>query len=276
MELKDVLFPFSPDAMMQPQHLTETHHLLCHQGNIELVISGTKYNMITGDYAILPNPMLLEQVTWTPDYQGDLMLLSERLIHRIRPHNNYHIFGHLSLLQNPVMHLSERDYQVCTEDIRMIRQRLESPLTDHTHLFYDEMIEHLVMVHVLNIYDIHARILHPEDLSKRSSQLLQQFIHLLDEGHFRKHRDLAFYADRLCITPHYLSEISKKVTHQPASYWIDFYTADEVTRLLIKQQLSFSDIAYQLNFSSLSYFTRYVQKLLGQSPTQFRQRLHLR
>ena len=130
-----------------------------------------------------------------------------------------------------------------------------------------------MMTHVLNLYDIHARQMHPDELPERASQLLRQFIALLDEGHYRQHRTLGFYADRLCITPHYLSEVSKKVTGQPATFWIDMYLGNEVLRLITTTRRTLTDIADELHFSSLSYFTQYAQKLIGASPTQFRQRI---
>ena len=167
------------------------------------------------------------------------------------------------------MHLSDEDYETCREDIALIRRRIGKD----THLFYDEMLEHLTMTHVLNLYDIHARQMHPDQLPERASQLLRQFIALLDEGLFRQHRSLQFYADRLCITPHYLSEVSKKVTGQPASFWIDMYLGNEVVRLVTTTNHALTDIAYDLNFSSLSYFTQYAQKLFGISPTQLRQKI---
>ena len=128
------------------------------------------------------------------------------------------------------------------------------------------------MTHVLNIYDIHARQLHPGNLPERASQLIRQFIALLDEGHYRSERTLQFYADRLCITPHYLSEVSKKVTGQPATFWIDMYLSNEVVRLITTTNRTLTDIAESLNFSSLSYFTQYALKLTGLSPTQFRKK----
>ena len=211
---------------------------------------------------------MLSEVTWSDDYEGDLMILSESFVRLLRPHNNYHVFGHLSLLRNPIMHLAEDDYQTCSEDIALIRRRIEMK----THLFYDEMLEHLVMSHVLNIYDIHARQMRPAELPKRASELLRQFINMLDQGHYRTNRDLRFYGERLCITPHYLSEVSKTITGHPATFWIDLYLGNEVIHMLSTTTRTLSDIAMDLNFSSLSYFTRYARKLLGMSPSEFRQK----
>ena len=41
-------------------------------------------------------------------------------------------------------------------------------------------------------------------------------------------------------------------------------------RLLRDKQLDFVEIADLFNFSSASYFTRYVQRYLGESPSEYR------
>jgi AraC-like DNA-binding protein len=46
----------------------------------------------------------------------------------------------------------------------------------------------------------------------------------------------------------------------------------ERSNLLINPQLRVSEIAYEVGFQSLTHFNRVFQKLLGQSPTKYRQR----
>ena len=44
----------------------------------------------------------------------------------------------------------------------------------------------------------------------------------------------------------------------------------EITRLLRQKELSLTEIAEQMNFSSVSYFSRYVQKRINLSPSEYR------
>ena len=138
------------------------------------------------------------------------------------------------------------------------------------HLFRDEMLGHLLMAHVLDLYDIHARNRRWDDVPERAQSLLRRFIGMLYGGEYIAHRDLAYYASRLCVTPHYLSEICRKASGRPASYWLDRFTVNEVTRLLLDKSVPLADIAARMNFSSLSYFSRYVQKHTGLSPSDYR------
>lgn len=68
----------------------------------------------------------------------------------------------------------------------------------------------LLTAHILDLYDIHARSRKEVQVSERVTSLLRNFIELLYNGEYIRNRDLEFYASRLCITPHYLSEICKR------------------------------------------------------------------
>lgn len=265
---KSIIFARDLSGIKQPELATATLHILCHRGELWLTQNEVRHHIVACDYAIMPNLNLVSQVVESNDFSADIMYLSDDFIRTLLPHNDYGIFGHLSLLQNPVMPLNDDDYQRLRQDIGYIRQRL--PLEQH--FFYDEMMEHLVMVHVLNLYDIHARQIQKQSLPKRAMEILQKYIALLEAGNYVEHRELAFYADRLCITPHYLSEVCRMVTGEPATYWIDLYMQTEVARLLRDKTLSFVAIADRLGFSSASYFTRYVHKMFRMSPSDFRSR----
>jgi AraC-like DNA-binding protein len=56
----------------------------------------------------------------------------------------------------------------------------------------------------------------------------------------------------------------------PASTWIESFTANELKHLLNNRQLTLTDIADEMNFSSMSFFSRYVKKVLGVSPSEYR------
>ena len=163
------------------------------------------------------------------------------------------------------MKLSHHDYRICLEDMWKLRERLN----ETQHLFREEMLGHLLLVHVLDLYNIHARNQAGHNVSERNADLLKRFIGLLYKEYIQ-HRDLAYYASRLCITPHYLTEVCKKASGKPATYWIDRFTTHEIARLLRQKEIPLKDIADKMNFSSLSHLSRYVQKQMGISPSEYR------
>ena len=241
-------------------------HILCSKGNMGFTFQDTHYNISAGDYAILPNAALASGFAASDEFQGILMNLSEAFVTSIAIRSNYGIIGHLSLLQNPVMKLSERDFRICEAALQYLRMRME----EEEHFFREELLGSLLTAHILDLYDIHARSHKDLPVSERITSLLRNFIELLYNGEYIRNRDLKFYASRLCITPHYLSEICKKISGKPASYWIERFTMQEIARLLRQKELSLAEIAERMNFSSVSYFSRYVQKRINLSPSEYR------
>ena len=187
------------------RHTGRVIHILCSGGNMGFTFQDTRYHIAAGDYVILPNATLGSDFSDSGDFQGIFMSLSDLFITSIAIRSNYGIIGHLSLLQNPVMKLSFHDFRVCKQAMLCIRERME----DKGHLFREELLGSLLTAHILDLYDIHARRREAVRLSEHITFLLRKFIELLYNGEYIRHRSLDFYASRLCITPHYLSEICK-------------------------------------------------------------------
>lgn len=247
-------------------HTGHVVHILCITGSLSFTLHRTHYNISSGDYVILTNGVFASFISQSEDCEVVVMSFAESFIttHAIR--SNYGIIGHLSLLQNPVMKLAEEDFAKCREDMMRLRERLR----DIKHLFREEMIGALLKSHVLDLYDIHARSNKHAMVSSRPAALMQEFVGLLLDGDYVSDRSLEYYAGRLCITPHYLSEISKSISGQPATYWIDRFVSGELSRLLMQPDLSLEAIADHMNFSSVSYLSRYVKNKLGVTPSEYR------
>ncbi len=86
-------------------------------------------------------------------------------------------------------------------------------------------------------------------------------------------REVKFYAEKLFITPKYLNYICKTTTDITASEWIQRYVKERIELLLQNPELNIAQIADEMEFSSRSFFTRYVKKLLGVTPSEYRNRL---
>lgn len=241
-------------------------HIVLTRGNLSFLHQTTRYNAAPGDYIILPNAALAQDFAASGDFKALLFSLTPSIGNRLAIRSNYGIIGHLSLLQNPVMRLSNQDFERCRSDIERLFERSQ----ETKHYFHDEMVGHLLAAHILDLYDIHARNCLPEDFPSRAAELLRRFTEELANGSFRRHRNLEWYAKKLCVTPHYLSEICRRASGRSAGYFVDLFTLQEVARLLSDKRLSIAQIADELSFSSASYFTRYVKKHFGMSPKAFR------
>ena len=111
-----------------------------------------------------------------------------------------------------------------------------------------------------------------KDFSMTQSELATRFIRMLEGGMYKTHRDLAYYAGKLCVSAKYLSEVMKAVSGFPATYWINRFTIVDIQRCLKDPSLTLTQIADEFNFSSLAHFSRYVFTHLGKYPSQYRER----
>lgn len=102
----------------------------------------------------------------------------------------------------------------------------------------------------------------------RKLTYVKNFLRLV-RAHHRKERAIGFYADKMFISPKYLSLIIKEATGRSAAEWIDQYVLQEAKNLLRYSGKNVQQIAYELNFSNQSSFGKYFKNLTGMSPTQF-------
>lgn len=104
----------------------------------------------------------------------------------------------------------------------------------------------------------------------RKQEKFHQFMSLLDT-HINEHRDVLFYADKLCITPRYLRKITmENVLSESPKAIIDKRLIVEIKVLLQSTELSIQEIADKLNFPDQSYLSRYFKLNAGITPTEYR------
>ncbi len=103
----------------------------------------------------------------------------------------------------------------------------------------------------------------------RNEQLLLEFKTLLS-AYFLKHRQLAFYAEKLHVTPKHLSSAVKEASGKTAGDWIKEMLLLESKVLLKDNQITISQIADKLEFTDPSHFGKFFKSHTGISPLQFR------
>ncbi|CAM3995109.1 AraC family transcriptional regulator [Flavobacterium branchiophilum] len=104
-------------------------------------------------------------------------------------------------------------------------------------------------------------------LTKKFKQIIEQ--------NYQNNWSIQQYAAQLHITANHLSEIVKLHTSRTPTDLVNDRMIIEIKRLLIHTNCSVSEIAYQLNFSDASYFSKYFKKQTQIAPLEFR-KAHLK
>lgn len=108
-----------------------------------------------------------------------------------------------------------------------------------------------------------------ESKKEAGNAYINKFVRLVAD-HLREQHTVRFYADRLCITPNYLNEIVSLSLGVSAKQYIRNKVMDEAKRLLVYTELPVADIAFELHFSTTSYFVRCFRRYTGQTPLLYR------
>lgn len=103
----------------------------------------------------------------------------------------------------------------------------------------------------------------------RQESICSDFIDILSHN-YKEQREVSFYADRLCITPKYLSQIVKDNTGKTALELIEDYVIEESKAMLISTTMTIQQISDELHFPSQSVFGKYFKRVTGLSPREYR------
>ena len=129
---------------------------------------------------------------------------------------------------------------------------------------------------IRNAHDfIHSQVVYAKDTdekNRRSIDLYNAFVSLVAE-HYRDAHDVSFYADKLCITTRYLSQITDKAVSKSPKQIIADYLMSEAKSYLDTSRLTVQEIADKLGFSSQALFCKFFRNQEKTSPTEYRSRL---
>ena len=152
-------------------------------------------------------------------------------------------------------------------------KQINDRFLETNHRFYEEVLKLQTQIFILEMWNLFANEYEKRKHSLQTGNQYEHFISLLQE-HCLQHREVKFYSDLLNISPKYLNYLSKTHSGITASEWIKRHAKERIILLLQNNNLNISEISEEMNFSSYSYFTRYVKKLLGVTPGEFRGRFN--
>ena len=269
--IMQVDFQYSTDfqAMNAPELSHTCMHLLCTAGEGSFVFNERCYHVVKNDLVVIPMPARVSNIAAHADMQVEWFAADYKLLQNLLPSNNYSIGGSISLNQDPVIKLTDEQASHLLADFHRLRDRMG----DRHLQFYHELMGSLCLTMMYDIFEAHAQRDVTDTHSDRTAYIVKQLMALLSTGISRTERDVSYYAKRLNVSPKYLSATVKRVTGHSVTSYIDRHTVPILKDYLNDERLSLTQIAELMNFASLSYFSRYCTKHLGQSPSEYRQSL---
>ena len=104
---------------------------------------------------------------------------------------------------------------------------------------------------------------------KREKEHFNRFMKLLSENYMTQ-REVGWYADKMNLTPRYLTTTIRKVSGHTVSGWICMFIIKDAKYLLKHSDMTVQQVAYELNFPNQSFFGKFFRKHTGMSPGKYR------
>ena len=244
--------------------------MFCEKGSLPITLNGVKDKLQYDKVALCWPGCVLSIETPSTDFTGALLCISTQFMQAILRQGKGMWERFLYLKEHPVLQIQPERGKFFVPYDQLIANRLKNP----GRAFYKEVVTCAISG---MLYELFADL--PESISYKMEQntlrqgdiLFRKFAKLLTDANM-KSRHVSVYADKLCVTPKYLSAVCTKVSGRTASEWINDTVIDRIRYLLTHTDKSVKEISEYLEFPNMSFFCKYVKKALGCSPKVYRDR----
>lgn len=247
---------------------------LCKQGWVKVTLDEQTYVVRSGDMYLYVPSTFVNVIEWSSDLEGivfkcdlDFILpliekaVSMKSVLVVRDKPCITLYPEQQQRVEEMANLLERrENEVKKMEVnapgRNILKRQAECLAEafFNELLYDYFINQSVETQV-------------QDTKERIFQTFMVSLH----KNYRREREVAFYAEQLCLTPRYFSAVIKEKSGQSALYWIVSMVISNAKQMLSHSDATIKEIAQELNFPSQSFFGKYFKQYTSMSPSRYRQ-----
>lgn len=176
----------------------------------------------------------------------------------------------MKLLDNPCIQLDDFQIDIADDYFKLARIIISSPLSKKREIIGSLLTSLTYMsADILARRIDDARRMGKEKNSARLNLVFEQFIALVNEYH-NSERGMAFYAEKMCLTPKYLSKLIKQASGRSAPEWIDSFVILEAKNMLKYSGMTIKEIVYKLHFPNQSVFYKFFKAHTGMTPSEYR------
>lgn len=241
---------------------TSPDYVICigHRGTMQMTYDDMPDHSSKQTVAVVFPNHTLRMVSKTDDYLATLVVVDAALLDdpllRIIGQLRYRYEPH------PWVELDRREYSVIMHMVGVMRETASIDIPNRKHFMMSQLE---FFMRLLSHY--RTVKLNETAVEKRVSTLFSNDL----AQYFRDHRDVGFYAAKVCLTPKHFSTVIRQETGHTAAWWIHRQVVSEAKNLLtMRPDLNIQAIADQLGFADQATFSRYFHRETGLYPTEFR------
>lgn len=240
--------------------------VVCEQGSFQFTLDRKPFTAKAGETVFLSEATEFCAGTYTDDLRVDILFYRVDPIRELLGSSVVAMHLYATLTPEPCYVWTTGEEEDIARYITLIsryRHAADNPFGNHERKL-------LLLALTYRLCAIYSRRLMEEN--KAAGHKIDTFIQLirLVEKYYKEERGVAFYADKLCLTPKYLSALSKSVCG---------YTVQElVFRAIIRRSMLLlknsnkpvQEIADEFHFPNASAFGTFFKKETGLSPLHYR------
>lgn len=241
--------------------------LACLRGKLEYVVN-LEHNTVTEPCILVNMPENIIQFRGSENLEAYAVLISSELLNTMPYDMMQMAKAYLPVKQHFHASVPLEEIKPLIPFYELIKYSLSKIGTET-----DEIVRSLLQAFLLNILglmrDHQAHQIELDRTASRGSrQLFEKFMDALNLYH-QQERQVQFYANKLCVTPKYLSMVVKEYSGKSPSDWICDFVIAEAKSLLHYSQMSAQEVAFHLNFPTQSSFGKFFKQKTGLSPMQY-------
>lgn len=250
-----------------PHRITQGIFVFCLSGECTFLFNLAEYKVKANDFIMIPPGSILQFCDRSETYQSYVILFSSSLLNSVDLTRGSFFFSAV-VADHPVLSLQEKDVVLLKDYCSLLKRIFERI---HPEM-EPEIVRHLLVSLFYGVSSLCRRqykikeatqFSRLEEINRRLSALILE--------HHRTDRTVKFYADKLCLSPRYLSAIVKKFNGKKVSQMIERAVILDAQLQLKSSNLTVQQIAENLNFPNPSFFGKFFKRHTGLTPRQYRE-----
>ncbi len=256
------------DHLAAPIRLNAFTILLVTSGEFHITIDYKPYTIKKNTLFTLIEKHIIQDISSSEDFQGFHIIIEHDFFKGSTDDEKPPLDITQMGKPNPI-ELSEMDFGRIIKNV----EKLKEDISRKEHFYHAKIIKNDLANLSLEIWNSLIQS-YKTEIPKQSNtyeQIAVRFFDLLFKNGLEEH-EVAFYADKLNISPIYLSRVIKQVTGKTTIKVISDIIMMEAKILLRNKQMNIQEIADNLHFSDQASFSKFFKKNAGVSPVEFRKR----
>ncbi|MGN0190167.1 MAG: helix-turn-helix domain-containing protein [Candidatus Cryptobacteroides sp.] len=242
-----------------PHTVEDVAQLIILSGSVSCVVDFVSYSVTAPSMALFFPGQIVSDVRLSDNFKCTGLVLDREFVKILDMPVSFE--DRLAFRTNHFFGLSEEKLNAflnCYSQVGEVMAQKDNP-------YREKILQHLFSAYYYGLGYYTHTLVERNTAMNRQQEICAKFLSLLPV-HSKEHRDIAFYANLLCISEKYLTTLLKAETGHTALEWIEEAVVLYAKSRLLSTSMTVQEISNELDFPSQSVFGKYFKRVVGLSP----------